>query len=68
MLFNFAVKLYYVVKHYCVVELYCVVKFYHVIKFYCVVELYCVIENLVGRRKEKKITSCLFCFKTRDAR
>ncbi len=29
-------------------------------------KLNCVIENLVGRKKEKKRTNCLFCFTTRD--
>jgi hypothetical protein len=28
----------------------------------------CVVKNLVGRKKEKKRTNCLFCFTTRDAR
>jgi len=28
----------------------------------------CVIENLVGRRKEKKRTNCLFCFTTKNAK
>jgi len=30
--------------------------------------LNCVVENLVERRKEKKRTTCLFCFTTRNAR
>ncbi len=34
----------------------------------CVEKLNCVVENLVGRKKEKKRTNCLFCFTTRDAR
>ncbi len=34
----------------------------------CVEKLNCVVENLVGRKKEKKITNCLFCFTTRDVR
>ncbi len=34
----------------------------------CVEKLNCVVENLVGRRKEKKRTNCLFCFTTRNAR
>ncbi len=34
----------------------------------CVEKLNCVVENLVGRKKEKKKTNCLFCFTTRDAR
>jgi len=31
-------------------------------------KLNCVVENLVGRRKERKRTTCLFCFTTRNAR
>ncbi len=34
----------------------------------CVEKINCVIENLVGRRKEKKRTNCLFCFITRNTR
>jgi hypothetical protein len=34
----------------------------------CVKKLNSVVENLVGRRKEKKRTNCLFCFTTRNAR
>jgi hypothetical protein len=34
----------------------------------CVEKLNCVVKNLVGRKKEKKRTNCLFCFTTRDAR
>ncbi len=34
----------------------------------CVEKLNCVVENLVGRKKEKKRTNCLFSFTTRDAR
>jgi len=34
----------------------------------CVEKLNCVVENLVGRRKEKEKTNCLFCFTTRNAR
>jgi hypothetical protein len=34
----------------------------------CVEKLNCVVKNLVGRKKKKKRTNCLFCFTTRDAR
>jgi hypothetical protein len=34
----------------------------------CVEKLNCVVENLVGRRKEKERTNCLFCFITKNAR
>jgi len=34
----------------------------------CVEKLNCVVENLVGRRKEKKRTNCLFCFITGNAK
>ncbi len=34
----------------------------------CVEKLNCVVENLMGRKKEKEKTNCLFCFTTRNAR
>ncbi len=34
----------------------------------CVEKLNCVVENLVGRRKERKKTTCLFCFTKRNVK
>ncbi len=31
-------------------------------------KLNCVVENLMERKKKRKITTCLFCFTTRNAR
>jgi hypothetical protein len=47
----------------CVVEL-C----YEIVLLNCVVQFDCVVENLVERRKERKRTTCLFCFNTRNVR
>ncbi len=52
-----------VVQFHCVVELCC-----GIVLLNCVEKLNCVVENLVGKRKEREITTYLFCFTTRNAR